>query len=233
MSMSNGGVASLIAGSAAVSVHLWASADTFSAGTFDNNIFSIKNNGFTPAIYVAIDGATPKRFKLGGASVSGDGLQSRNATTTTIATGTWYALGGVLDYGADTISPYVNGAVENSGVATFANATLTLGAPGVDAIGSNGVPSGCSACQWDGQIAHVAVWNVALTAQDFAALGAGVNPWLVKPENLVVYWPFWGSSPEVDLKSNVSATITGTIPVAADPPSVSGLGSRGLLGVGF
>lgn len=40
-----------------------------------------------------------------------------------------------------------------------------------------------------GRIAEAAIWNVALTDEEVAILGAGYSPLFVRPQNLVAYWP--------------------------------------------
>ena len=70
-----------------------------------------------------------------------------------------------------------------------------------------------------GDLAEAAVWNVALTDAEVAALARGIHPFLIRPDALVAYWPILGRySPEINLKSN-SATmaIQGTLSQAAHP----------------
>jgi hypothetical protein len=44
--------------------------------------------------------------------------------------------------------------------------------------------------QFDGKIAHVAIWNVALSDAEYNALQGGDNPLAVQPANLKAYYPF-------------------------------------------
>ncbi len=46
----------------------------------------------------------------------------------------------------------------------------------------------------DGQIAWPAVWDVALSDAEVAALAAGASPLTVRPESLVSFWPLTGAS---------------------------------------
>jgi hypothetical protein len=70
-----------------------------------------------------------------------------------------------------------------------------------------------------GDIGEAAIWNVALTDADIAALAAGLSPLLVRPDALVGYWPLLGvGSPENNLVSNVSRmTITGSLSQSEHP----------------
>lgn len=69
-----------------------------------------------------------------------------------------------------------------------------------------------------GDIAHVAVWNIALTDQEVASLAAGVSPLRMRRSALVAYWPINGVSPEVDIIGGLDMTVTGTS-VSAEPPN--------------
>jgi len=45
---------------------------------------------------------------------------------------------------------------------------------------------------FDGRIAWPAIWNVALTDDEAAQLALGVCPLLIRPQNLVAFWPLGG-----------------------------------------
>ena len=70
-----------------------------------------------------------------------------------------------------------------------------------------------------GRIAEVALWDVALSAAEVAALASGVTPLHMRPGNLVAYWPVWGlHSPEIDLTSNGNnMTVTGPVKAGHAP----------------
>ncbi len=42
---------------------------------------------------------------------------------------------------------------------------------------------------FDGRMAEIGLWNVALTDAEVASLGAGYSPLFVRPQSLVAYWP--------------------------------------------
>jgi len=42
---------------------------------------------------------------------------------------------------------------------------------------------------FDGEIAECAIWNVALSAGEIAAMSNGLSPILIRPESLVSYYP--------------------------------------------
>jgi hypothetical protein len=49
---------------------------------------------------------------------------------------------------------------------------------------------------WQGYLAWAAIWNVALDDADAAALAKGWHPTLIKPQNLVAFWPLGGLDPQ-------------------------------------
>lgn len=70
----------------------------------------------------------------------------------------------------------------------------------------------------DGDIAEVAIWNVALTAAELQALAAGLAPILIRPGALVAYWPLLGgASPEPDLFHGADLTVSGGAAAAPHP----------------
>ena len=73
---------------------------------------------------------------------------------------------------------------------------------------------------WSGSIAHMAMWNVVLTAGEISGLSRGQLPYMVRPKSLVAYWPLDGlSSPEPDLSGNqFNGTINGTVTAGNGPP---------------
>ena len=62
-----------------------------------------------------------------------------------------------------------------------------------------------------GRIAEAAIWDVALSDAEIAALGKGFAPLLLRPQSLVAYWPLLGNdSPELDRwKNQYDLTVTG------------------------
>lgn len=73
---------------------------------------------------------------------------------------------------------------------------------------------------FSGRIAEVGLWNIALSDNEVFALGTGLCPLFVRPQNLVGYWPLWGlHSPEIDLTSGAhSLTVTGATVVEDHAP---------------
>jgi len=52
--------------------------------------------------------------------------------------------------------------------------------------------------EWNGRIAEVGFWNVALTDEEVAVLAKGYSPLFVRPQNLVAYWPLIREGSSID-----------------------------------
>lgn len=92
--------------------------------------------------------------------------------------------------------------------------TTSLTPTGIDTtgVGAGYYGGGRDGDNFDGSIAEMGVWNVALTDDDVAALGKGVSPLLVRPDGLQAYWPFYGrDSPEIDLCGRIPLTVSGAV----------------------
>jgi hypothetical protein len=65
--------------------------------------------------------------------------------------------------------------------------------------------------------AEAAIWNVALTANEIAALAKGIRPNRVRRASLVAYWPLWGLlSPEPDFSGNKYSLTVNNAPTQAN-----------------
>ena len=128
--------------------------------------------------------------------------------------GGWHHVAGTFNVSSGNAYLYIDGTLSNSastGLTGLSNAPL-------DNIIGNG---NSSDAYFDGTIADVAIWSGVLTAQDIAALAAGMPPWLFRDQPLVGYWPLDGlQSPEPDLSGNQNnGTLTGTSRGTSGPPT--------------
>lgn len=139
--------------------------------------------------------------------VSGSG----NALTdVSVATNVWqHAVGTTSASNARTIR--LNGGTE------FTNSTsITFGTtPTRTGIGHNARLNQDNI--FNGRIAHCAIWNVVLTAEEQISLSRGFSPLLIRPSALKMYVPVIGNaSPEPDVRGSFNMTINGTLNQAAD-----------------
>lgn len=95
------------------------------------------------------------------------------------------------------------------------------GAAGAAAMGNHATSLAFGGNNFDGKIAEVAIWDVALVeASEIPALAKGISPLLVRPQSLKGYWPIIGNvSPEPDLRNGNNATLTGS-PTAFPHPRI-------------
>lgn len=219
LSFGNGTINPLLSGATAISCHAIAKADTFSTGAASqNDILGVIIDGSNHGLVLNVDatGANPV-LRVSGRSVTGDAIQA-TVGTSTLAAGTVYSLGGVLNIGGDSIRVYVNGTQEASTGVTFGNATYTTGTPtSPDRIGCAGNPLATPE-QWDGMIAEVALWNVDIATAGFAQLADKFSALMVRPDALVFYMALWAQgSPERDLVAAAAATVTGSLPKLDHP----------------
>jgi hypothetical protein len=63
-----------------------------------------------------------------------------------------------------------------------------------------------------GLIGEVAIWNVAITSEEFAQLWYGFSPLLIRPDSLVAYFPLVAHAD--DLLESRSFTVTGAAPTS-------------------
>lgn len=126
------------------------------------------------------------------------------------------------------------------GVAVFASTTdrrVYLDGGGKNTDPTNVNPTGVTVARigrvgitqvdetFQGRIAEVGIWNVALTDEEAAALAAGAPPTRVRPGSLVRYAPLWGfESPEPDLGGNADTWSLNNGPTTADHAPIGMVG---------
>lgn len=65
---------------------------------------------------------------------------------------------------------------------------------------------------FDGLIAWVTLWDVALSDAQVAQLALGLHPFSMVPQSITHLWPLYGdSSPEIDIVGSVNLTVNGAI----------------------
>lgn len=224
LALGTAALGTLVNGASAISFAAWAYADSYSAtSTANNRVFTALIGGITNAGFaIGVDntGANPV-LRVSARSDNADALQAASSATI-ISTGQWWHLGGVVNFAADTITPYVNGASEGDTGVTFANTTYVSGSPSrEDVIGAISFITSIPEGQWDGRIAEFALWNVNIGANAFRSLAQGHSPLRVHPTQPVTYMPLWGDhSPEIDLRDALVGTIAGSVPKGNHAPVV-------------
>jgi hypothetical protein len=219
-------ISPLLSGAAAISFHCWVYVDTLHGSAADaDDLFSVQLSNTQAGFAARLTTSTGiGRLRVQARSGTGDASQSITGATT-LSTGQWYSLGGVVNIASDTITVYVNGVSDNSGGVTFANATYTPGTPTTagDSIGCamTATTPISTTRQLDGRIADLAIWTADIGVNAFVALARGRRGWDVAPGSLVFFMPLHGvDSPEYDWKSRKVGTITGTVAFGTHAPVV-------------
>ncbi len=209
---------SLLNGAAIVSVHAWVQMDAFNAtGANDDRVVTI-SNGTNTSLMFGFDGTASNRVRVAGRSVSSDGFQAVNGTTTTNTTGVWYSIGGVFNYAGDIIRVYLNGVQEASTAVTFGNASYTDAGTSVSGFMVNSTPPTVTNNLMDGKIAEVSLWVGDIATAGFEQLADRFSGLMVRPDLLVYYNSFLGKfSPEIDKVSGRTVTINGTVDAFPHP----------------
>lgn len=206
----------------------WFNSDSVAANQLVAGVWS---GGTNHLFSLSITTASKVRAqaRAGGTTVNAD-------STGTFSTGTWVH-GVAVQTDSTHHLAYINGSA-GSNVATSVSPTgMVRTEIGSGSVGANNA--------FDGRIAEVGIWNVALTAAEIASLSSGFSPLLIRPSALVFYAPLITSG-VINLMSVASPgvqsmTATGTAPSAhprilnpnrrslrrfdVTPPSTTGAGT--------
>jgi hypothetical protein len=181
--------------------------------TTDQCLFSLGNTGTTGdlfALKASMDAAgNPVRM-----STAAAGAFSTAASSTGATVNVWHHACGV-SASATSRAAYIDGGSKGTN-------TTSRTPSGINASIIGRSERSTPIEYFNGEIAEVALWNVALGDDEVASLGKGCHPFLVRPESLVAYWPVWGNeSPELDyFKNQYSMTLNGAPSKGAGGPPV-------------
>lgn len=177
--------------------------------TVSRTIFSIGTASGVSRWQIQTNGSTASGT-VSAASVNTGAAFTQAATTATTSNNAWAHVCGVFTSSTDR-RIYLNGgnSVQNTTNIAVSGVNRTdIGARWSTTIGS----------YFDGDIAEVAAWDVALTAAEVATLGAGYSPLFVRPASLVAYWPIIGrNSPSIDRVGGFNMTVTNAPATVAHP----------------
>ena len=157
------------------------------------------------------------------ADTAGNSAITTNTTATMTASAWNHAVG--ISTSAASRRSVLNGNWAESGTNTTSRTPtgvtdLTLGV-----FPNGGSPSN----EWNGYIAHVAVWDIALSQAEVEALAGGANPLTIQNANLVAYWPMTDSGTVTeDVVGTNDLTLSGNTAYNAAAPTVDALGHPAL-----
>lgn len=136
--------------------------------------------------------------------------------------GNWHFFAAGFDLANDRAGVFTDG-VGSEGATSFAETSFVPGTPttnpdGLGARVSSGGPTSTNR-QFDGQLGHVALWNVKLTRGQLQSVGTGMNPLVVRPNNLLLYLPLVNSLLDGRDSGDSGLSITGSVPFIEGNPS--------------
>jgi hypothetical protein len=131
---------------------------------------------------------------------SGSGATRSNATIGEETLGEWTHVAGIWNWDGSTFTSriaYGNGVAGGTSTADRLPQNLSNTVIGARADG------GGLAQQYDGEISHIAIWNVILTDDQILALANGVSPLRIQRDNLINYWPMGKTGTLYDIIQNL------------------------------
>jgi hypothetical protein len=165
VNLGTGQIGTLGNGASGFTVNAWIRYAALDSGALDNVVYvSRLGNSTLSNIYLNIrgDGVNVGKISLGARSQAADTYQSLDSTQALTAN-TWYYVTGVINYTTANISLYVNGALSNTGSATFGSTTYVhSGTPTQpDSVSSTNY---VATYPYQGDLAALSVYNSALSA---------------------------------------------------------------------
>ena len=110
-----------------------------------------------------------------------------------------------------------------NGIAGTTN-TTSVSPTGIDLLRIGAIStSAASPIGFDGYIAEVAIWDIALSVGDIQALAGGASPPLIRPNNLVSYYPLIRDY--IDQFGNNEVTPNNAVNWTDHPPVFEGTGN--------
>lgn len=188
---------------------VWFYADDILFGGADKYIWSVADTGTTNNyISIFISDSTSKiRATYNAASTI-----RTNESGSTVSINQWNHAVAVYTSSSD-IQIYLNGTAGTNIMAASATPT------GIDTESIGALVRTTAAAYFDGKIAEVGVWNVALSQEEISALADAVSPLMVRPASLVKYSPLMGrTDPEIDVMGSYPFTLVNSPAQSAHPP---------------
>lgn len=143
------------------------------------------------------------------ARTAANGSSSQSVQTTGAADATWLHVAGTFNSATSRIA-YINGAAASEQV-------TSRPAAGVDTISIGRTTLSDTPTNYaDGIVAHAAIWNVTLTAQEVLSLANGAHPFNVRRDALVFYEPLTGHA--ADFVGQRAGTDNGAVAYVEGPP---------------
>ena len=184
----------------------WVNADQLPAAFGDEfNIIEITDGTTSDVWRIRLDDANDgqPQFIIGSAGTA------VATATAAITAGTWHHVCGVAVSTTDRRC-FLDGGNKGTNTTSKGDPTVTE-----TAIGSRTSTNDF----FDGKLAEIAIWNIALTDAQVLMLARRVSPLSIRPDALVHYWPLYGvGSPEPDYIGTLNMTLNNTPTIDDNPP---------------
>lgn len=132
-------------------------------------------------------------------------------TTAGVSVNVWHHHA-IVEAAANDHRVYLDGGFKNT---SSSNSSPT----GADRMAIGQIRDSSPSSAFSGDIAHMAIWDVALSDSEIATLSFGVSPLRVHRDSLVAYWPVGGQSPERDIiVGGFDMVVNGTPTQSEEPP---------------
>lgn len=174
--------------------------------TSSQNLCYITNAGFTQYWGLTFDGAN--------ANAQGDNVVLADANG---STGNWFGVsptGGTANAWNHAAAVFTS-ATSRQAFLNGVGGTVNTTASGTTTPSVTHIASLSTFSPINGSIAELGIWNVALTAAEILSLSKGVSPLLIRPNNLIRYWPLMGVGTETCRISGETLTVVGSMAKAA------------------
>lgn len=215
-------VGDLLDGASGFSLSYAIKVDTLDGGGLRDDSFYVWINDSTQMISVRFNGNRLQcDFRPAAAESTENQLGSASVNA---ADGNWHYQSFGFDVANDLGANWTDG-LGSEGANLFTASAITTSTPTTnrDAIGGRVDGSAPSATnrQLDGQMAHVALWDVYLNRGELTALSVGYSPLLIRPKSLLFYLPLDGVLTDGRDRSDKGLSITGSVPYVEQPYHLS------------
>jgi hypothetical protein len=197
------------------SVHMWINPDVLTGSQYLYNIHNSGNSSFHSHLWINTSYPTKVQFNI---DFTTDPMYRGSSNDLSIGTWTAVGLGTTGSTTYTNTSIYFDGSEVSYGRNQNGSGSQT--AVGDYSIGGRRYDDNRN---FNGRIAHVAVWEVKLSDADFASLGSGADPRTIRPDQLLAYWPLLDSDGDVDWwgQYDLTADADGPTGYGSCPPSVT------------
>jgi hypothetical protein len=188
----------------AFSFHMWAKTDGL--GALGECLFNKWQGTIDRSMILAGDTLPTVSWNILSTGAIGYGVSNTRRRR-----GVWQSYCGVFTGSSGSIQLYIDGIA--TAAATAVGAAIINGSTLPLRLGNRTDGAGH---EFQGMMAHLATWDVALTRAEVFALASGVLPSSIARGSLSSYYPLWGLSPTHGGATEPTLTRVGTVGFATD-----------------